>query len=612
MPDTLTRMIFRRLVVVLALLLSSSLSACSGPGTSKVDKSHHKFLILLCQASDIATLPHDLAYYQKLFLAKTPGLRNVWNYFVDQSYGNSDIEGTVIKDWLKTKRSKSDLEALKPKDQPNHWRTFLASACVEEFGVDPKDFTAGIITIWNLQGADGGATSIKVGGVNYPATNAGAGANFGENSVSFFTHEMLHMLGLSHARGPFPGDSKLLQFKADSTNDHTFGSKGFEEYGDCWTIMGCGRWTLKTSEWGDAGPSLSAANRFRLGWLPGNRVYLWNGATTKITLAPANRPEVAGQLLIRTPVHPAAGGTCCGFYMIEYIEKSGWDANLGMDKAVLIHEIRTDSPNHTYLVSRSIYGAWLPGQVFLDTANRIRISIDSYGDAAVLSLSATGPGDDGLAKCNPPGYRDGAGSKSAPSLKIESPLDGAHAVAGFPVTLRAAAFDPTIPSATPSAEPVPDGRVFWFEGTDPIGTGKSATHTFAAPGTYTVSVVAQDIYCLQSSAQVTVQVDPPKAATVVILEPVNGQEYLVGPPAFAASVQLKASGSSDIKTFDWIDSGPAGYLGSGASTFATIPLTSGSHNCVTEPHVITVRAKTSSGEVVSASVTIVLKTNCIR
>ena len=35
-------------------------------------------------------------------------------------------------------------------------------------------------------------------------------------------------------------------------------------------------------------------------------------------------------------------------------------------------------------------------------------------------------------------------------------------------------------------------------------------------------------------------------------------------------------------------------------------------NCAVEPHTITVRGKTSTGEIVTASVTIILKTNCIR
>ncbi len=614
-------MIVRRVLAAVALVGSLGAAACGGPGTSKVEHTHHKFLILLCQASDLPDLPHDKAFYDKLFLDKTAGERNVYNYFVDQSYGNSDIDGTIIKDWLKTKKSQADLVALKDPAHPNYWRGPLSKACVEEFNatddfkktVKLSDYLdGGIVTIWNLEGADGGASGFNLDGVDYPSVNAGAGAKPWENSVSFFTHEMLHNLGLAHAHGAYPGDSQPLQFKADAHADHSFGTSTYEEYGDCWSIMGCGRWVLKTGpEWGDAGPGLGAAQRFRLGWLPGDRVYTWNGATTKITLAPINRPDIGGMLMVKIPVHAGPDGACCGYYTVEYQEKSGWDANLALDHGVLIHEVRVGAEAHTFLVGRSVYGAWLPGQVFTDTFNRVRISIDSYGDSAVLSFSATGLADDGLAKCDPPGYTDATSENQAPTVTMQSPLDGSHAVAGLPVTLRVSAVDPAIPSS-PSAAPVPDSRLQWFVGPDPVGTGKTMTYTFASPGTYTVTAVAQDVYCLETVRRATVTVDPPAPASVVILEPVDKQEFLVGPTAWAASVTLKASASSSVKTFDWIDSGLAGYLGSGESTVAVIKLVNTAHNCVVEPHTITVRGKTATGEVVTATVTIILKTECIR
>jgi len=612
-------------LTALILLAPTLVSCAAGTGIPKRTAQPHPFLILLCKASDIPAVPHDLAFYQSLFLDKTPGVHNVYDYFVDQSYGAATIDGTVIKDWLSTTQSTADLNALKDKDHPNWWRGPLSKTCFDEFknakklsDVKVADFLkGGIITIWNLEGADGGAFGFMDDGVGYPSVNAGAGAAPGENSVSFFTHEMLHNLGVNHAHGPYPGypEANYLHQEADAGTTHTFGTALFEEYGDCWTIMGCGGWVIKSGPlWGDEGPELGAAQRDQLGWIPGSRVLLWGGATTTVSVAPANRPDIDGFLLVKIALSPSVvGGECCAFYTVEYIEKSGWNAKIAMDHAVLIHEIRPGDPTHTYLVSRTVYGAWLPGQVFLDTANHVRLSIDSYGDAATITLSMSGAPDAGTITCTPPGFLDGSGVTSAPSLKIEAPLDSTHAVAGYPVTLQVSAIDPTLVSHPPVADKVPEDRINWMANGTPIGTGSSLTHTFTTPGDYAIQVAAYDSYCVRTTSSVTLHVDPPPPSpTVVILQPVNGQEYLVGPPSFAASVTLVASGSSTITSYDWLDDAYTGYLASGDHASAVIPLHSTSHNCVVEPHTITLRGKATTGEIATASVTITLKTDCIR
>ena len=101
------------------------------------------------------------------------------------------------------------------------------------------------------------------------------------------------------------------------------------------------------------------------------------------------------------------------------------------------------------------------------------------------------------------------------------------------------------------------------------------------------------------------------AATVSILSPINETTILVGPPAFAASLTLTGTGSASIKTFEWYDSGIAGFLGSGDRTTASLPLEATSHSCVKEPHTITLRGVTATGEIATASVNILLVTNCI-
>jgi hypothetical protein len=403
--------------------------------------------MLLCKASDIPTAPHDLAYYQKLFTENTPSLRNVYKYFLEESYGTIDIAGTVIKDWLPTTSSTADLLALRPPDHPNWWRNGLSQRCADAFHglVKFSDFAAGgVITIWNLEGADGGQTGgVTEDGKGYPSVNAGAGTEWYENSVSFFTHEMLHTMGLNHAHGPAPSSPppEPLRNEIDLGDDHAFGSLKWWDYGDCWTIMGCGYWVAPNADFAgsDFGPDLGAVQKDVLGWVPKSRIVTYDRSTTKtVTLAPANEPSISGSLLIKIPVSGA------GYYTVEFADNSGWSAAIPIKQAVLIHEQYTADLSSPVLIGRTIYGAWFPGQVFRDTANHLRISIDGFGATATVTLSPDGPGDGGAFTCTPPGYITQPrtpGYSPTIAFVLPTPFDPTY-VTGAPVKLVARASDP--------------------------------------------------------------------------------------------------------------------------------------------------------------------------
>jgi hypothetical protein len=101
-------------IFVLSLVIVGALAACSksnpGPVTRPSTVTHHPFLILLCKTTDIADVPHDREFYKGLLLDLLPGKENVHRFFLDQSYGAADLEGSVLKDWLPTTRSTADLK----------------------------------------------------------------------------------------------------------------------------------------------------------------------------------------------------------------------------------------------------------------------------------------------------------------------------------------------------------------------------------------------------------------------------------------------------------------------------------------------------------------------
>lgn len=600
---------FTALVCLLLLLLV--LTSCAedtvlvAPPLAAPSGVSHRFLVLLCMASDATSMSPGVTYYQRMFTNNGPSLRNAYNYFIDESYGTINLEGTVVKDWLKTSVSTAALEAMKPADHPNYWRNFLAQACADAYAsrVQFADFASGgIITVWNVDGLDSGATSdITEGGVKYPAINAAADAR----TTSFFTHEMLHLFGLQHAYGPYrshPWDPKM-QSALDLTDTHTFGSTTPIEYGDCWTIMGCGLWVGHDAEFGDTGPDLSATQRRYLGWWTApDRVFTYDrSSTVTITLAPANVPSQPGTLLIDIPLGDI------GHYTVEYIAKSGWSDAIPMEHAVLIHEVRAHYERQTVLVGRTPYGAWLKGQVFLDPVNHVRIQILSDdGPTAQVQLSPSGTSDGGAFSCIPPKYADNWGDGEDPSVNLLAPAADASVVAGLPITLSAMGVDPLL------TVPRPEQFVWSANGT-PIGTKSTLTYTFSTPGDVRLAVTMTGHVCSQATKQEIIHVVAAPTSTVSIVSPLNNQVFDVTPSGGwqLISVTLTGAGTPDIVSYTWADS-TQGPLGTG-QTITAILLLHPTGNCATEEHIITLTGKNRAGYSPTAQVTIVLKSaNCIQ
>jgi hypothetical protein len=485
--------------------------AAGGSGSTTLTIMHHKFIVLLCRAADVTgDPPHDLPYYQTLFTAKTPSLLNVYNYFVDESYGSADIDGTVVKNWLNTSETTASLSGLN--------RIGLAQHCADDYKglVHFTDYVSGgIITIWNFDikgGLDDGTwnppSQVTEDGVSYRFVN---GRFY--RSVSFFTHEMLHTFGLQHAHGPAVPDTYVADLKdmIDLGETHTFGSLKWWDYGDCWSIMGCGYWTTPDDPYVEAGPDLGAAQRDVLGWMPKSSIVTYGRSGTQtVTLSPANQTSVAGNLMIKIPIGDA------GYYTVEYQTTAKWSAGIsargGMKPSVLIHEVHSDDTSVTYLIGRTIYGTWSPGQVFLDPDNHLRISVDSADETAKVTLSPGGPGDGGIFSCSP--YVPIAGVKGfspTVSIVLPAPLPGPSVLppgttflTGVPLTLHANANDPVL-----APSPVPSENIHWQINGSPAGTGAALTHTFATPGDYKISVDVDGRSCLSVSASVTITVVSP-------------------------------------------------------------------------------------------------------
>lgn len=534
------------LVLLLSVVLGG-LSACGantaggpdGPYLHEVVKSastrqHKPYAILLCKASDVADEPHTIAYYKQLFLKDSRGTGNIYDYWLNMSYGSIDLDGSLVAGWYTMATTKAQLDARNNAVAVTRVQTLVdcKNAAIKAAGsgwsADTLSHYAGIIAVINIVTDSGQATSntVVIDPVSPPV---------------FIEHEMGHALGLNHS----------MVMARDSGAVHTWSPGGDGEYSDCWDIMSAFSCVLRYKDpiHGASGPELEAAYRDQLGWMPDGRVYTYSGTTRQVVpLAPVNEPRTAGYLLAKVPV-----GTL-GYYTVEFRRKSGWDQGIPHD-AVLIHELRAstlkgeESSIRTFVVSRSNFSTWLPGQVFQDTANKVRITIDAFGGGtASVSISrdvsttpdATSGGGincdrvtGGMPKSNPFDGMDGTPivSGCAPIVTVTTPTTVPVLATGSPTTLSADVVNPV-------GDTLPDANVVWTEyetatGTVTLGTGRTLKPPTPFPaGLYRLTATATNSLGQSTSASVVLTVCDYKLCTphVTINQPADGTHVRAGVP----------------------------------------------------------------------------------
>jgi hypothetical protein len=188
-------------------------------------------------------------------------------------------------------------------------------------------------------------------------------ANTCNLNIAMGCHEIGHALGLSHSWRLGTGGNPNV------------------EYGDHWDLMGAGYSFNSGAAYDPSGPGLNSPNLFTLSVLPPVsqpsdlvwRRAVEEGDTQSIQLIALNAmPSLSGYRAAQIFFRGAQ------FYSVEFRQQSGWDSGIPRS-GVLIHKV-TD---HDYLVPHGTNGAldyWLPGDVFLDLQNNLKISIDSMDE----------------------------------------------------------------------------------------------------------------------------------------------------------------------------------------------------------------------------------------
>ena len=367
----------KRIALLLLACLSFLMTGCITNPTRKAPPPAGSWLVLLCKASDAPDEPHPVSYYEEIFSRNNRVL--LFDYFDIESNHKVDVSGTEVYGWFSMSVKTADIAPSVRNNNTPVTRTQTARDCKASalgailatgVSVDPANY-AGVITVINVP-VDVGATGEKSVVTSYHA----------ESEIGFFSHEMLHVLGLPDS----------WSASADASADHVWNHGGDAMYGDCWDAMSfrtCDSHYLVTSR-GPQSPELQGAFRERLGWLPTDRIQLIPGYTSQtktIALAPINNSSKLGIQLVDIEVPNQ------GYYVVEYHQRFGFDRSmLFLDEAVVIRESRNNRT--TYLVLRQDgTGAWRAGDVFTDKGNYLSIAVDniSLGNATITINTAYSP-----------------------------------------------------------------------------------------------------------------------------------------------------------------------------------------------------------------------------
>ncbi len=335
-----------RLAVLVGVSLFGVLSVTSAE--ARPLRGSAKWSFILCQFQGSGTPPNNTEYYRNMLLRDGTG--GVADYWRDISYGNLNVNGSVVVGWYTIPKTVEQGRALGRFERVDACRKAARTAPINPY-TPPSDHRVGIITYPDVDmfGWNGGAFlpyQVDVGGVG---------------------HEAGHGIGLNHS---FSNDPDYRN--ADWAQ--------IGEYDNPWDVMSWGNAFRVPTPFGDGPVGLVGFHLDRMGWLPRTRIATFGADGTRsatLTLAAINRPETPGSLLVRIPFDP---GDLQRHYTVEFRRKIRWDAGIPQD-TVLIHEIQKHSDNVYYAhLVYSFSPNKAPAQSL--SANGITIRVDSINAAS--------------------------------------------------------------------------------------------------------------------------------------------------------------------------------------------------------------------------------------
>jgi hypothetical protein len=365
-----------------------------------------KWSFILCRFRDSGTPPNNAEYYRNMLLREGTG--GVPDYWRDISYGNLNMNGSVVVGWFNMPITLAQGQALDRWGRVNACRDAARNAGGNAY-TPPSDHKVGIITYPDIDmfGWNGGAFlpyQVDVGGV---------------------VHEAGHGIGLNHS---FSNDPNYRN--ADWAQ--------IGEYDDPWDVMSWGNAFRVPTPFGDGPVGLVGFHLDRMGWLPRSRMITFGAdgrSSASVNLAAINHPETPGPLLVRIPFDP---GDLQRHYTVEFRRKIRWDAGIPED-IVLIHDVqrRSDGVYYAHLIyefsptkrparSLSANGVTISVDNINAAANTARVSITSaMVDRCIMGYVWRGANANDKV-CVTPAIRSQTSDENARAGQRRSPTGGAY------------------------------------------------------------------------------------------------------------------------------------------------------------------------------------------
>jgi M6 family metalloprotease-like protein len=330
-----------------------------------------RWAVLLCKFSDDNTEPHAQQFYRDFFSETGAGQGGLYDYWKTVSYGNIDLSGSSVFGWYTLPYTAAELNNLGG-PQPGG-RAQKIQACVDTAMNDPA-FPAwtifssyyGIAVMWNNPGQTwGGQQTIAMHGWGFNGSLYGWGwrtmgavaLNADAWQLAPAAHEVGHGYGLPHS------------FAEPNA-----------EYGDRWDIMSWARvFWYNTSPWGASGPSLSAAYRSQLGWIPANRTYTYPGGAVSqsLRLTPVNQPNGTDYMMAQVPIDATT------MWIVEQRQKSGYDR--GIPRTVVqVRILHTDTGRSFLETSDQGSQEFLVNSSFTNTTLGLQMQVADLQESSAL------------------------------------------------------------------------------------------------------------------------------------------------------------------------------------------------------------------------------------
>ena len=304
-------------ILLAALVFSVLLNASHRAEASMAISTNPKaWAVVLCKFKDEPISSRPVAFFETLFTETGAGRGGMFDFWRDQSYGQLDLRGSVVRGWYTMPYTKAEQWT---KSRTQRW---LDCARMAENDIYFPSYT-GIVAIWNV--------GFDTFGSFAGATLNGLTKQYGMTALDPYgweptvvSHEMGHGYGLSHSWSSSP------EF----------------EYGDHWDPMSAwtSAWTFNPSDspdFGREGPGLPAYQRKLLGAIPVERRFIFTGgAPRRVQLTSLENPNGSDFLVAETS---SQGDS---YYTVEFRKRDGWDSGIPRD-AVVIHQVRA---GRSYLV----------------------------------------------------------------------------------------------------------------------------------------------------------------------------------------------------------------------------------------------------------------------